>query len=266
MFEPGIHPTALVDPAASVDATASIGAYAIIGPHVSIGARVRVDPHAVVTGWTEIGEDSRIWSFAAIGYEPQDRSYDGCRSYVRVGARTLLHEGAVVHRGTAEDSSTVIGDDTMLMNHAHVAHNCTVGNGVTIGSGAVLAGHVTIGDRVFISGNAAVHQFCRIGRIAMIAGIARARRDVPPFSTLNHDTRIDGLNIVGMKRAGIGRDARTELMRMVRTLRAEPGDLKTVVADLAESAVSAEAKEFAQFILTPSKRGCGAFSPRDTRE
>ena len=266
MFEPGIHPTAIVDPKAQVDSTASIGAYAIVGPDATIGARVRLDPHALVSGWTEIGEDSRLWPFAAVGCEPQDRSYGGWRTFVRVGARALIHEGATIHRGTMEDTSTIVGDDCMLMNNAHVAHNCTVANGVTIASGAVLAGHATIGERAFISGNAAVHQFCRIGRVAMIAGIARARRDVPPFSTLSHDTRIDGLNVVGMKRAGISREARMELMRMVRVLRKDPGELKTVVARLAEEVTTPEAREFAEFILTPSKRGCGAFAPRDTRE
>jgi len=266
VFEPGIHPTAIVDPNARVDDSASIGAYAIIGPNVTLGPRVRVDPHAAVAGWTDIGEDSRLWPFAAVGYEPQDRSYGGWRAFVRVGARTLIHEGATIHRGTNEDTATVVGDDCMLMNNAHVAHNCTVANGVTIASGAVLAGHVTIGERAFISGNAAVHQFCRIGRVAMIAGIARARRDVPPFSTLSHDTRIDGLNIVGMKRAGVSREARTELMHMVRVLRKEPGELKTVVARLAGEVSTPEAREFAEFILAPSKRGCGAFAPRDTRE
>jgi len=266
VFEPGIHPTAIVDPKARVDPTASIGAYAIVGPDVTIGARVRLDPHAAVAGWTEIGEDSRLWPFAAVGYEPQDRSYGGWRTFVRIGARVLVHEGATVHRGTREDSATVIGNDCMLMNNAHVAHNCTLEDGVTIASGAVLAGHVTIGTRAFISGNAAVHQFCRIGRIAMIAGIARARRDVPPFCTLSHDTRIDGLNVVGMKRAGVGREARQELLHMVRVLRRDPGELKTVAARLGAEATTPEAREFAEFIVTPSKRGCGAFAPRDTRE
>jgi len=266
VVEPRIHPTAIVDPKAQIDPTASIGAYSVIGPNVSIAAGVSIASHVVVSGWTDIGEDARLWPFAAIGHEPQDRSYGGWRSFVRVGPRTLIHESATIHRGTTEDSETIVGADCMLMNNAHVAHNCTVGDFVTIASGAVLAGYVTVGERAFISGNAAVHQFCRIGRLAMIAGIARARRDVPPFATLSHDTRIDGLNIIGMKRAGISREARGELMRMVRVLRGNPGQLKTVVAQLANEMATPEAREFIHFILEPSKRGCGAFAPRDTRE
>jgi len=264
--EHGIHSTAIVDPGAHVDPTALIGPFSVVGPDVTIGARAHIGPHVVVAGWTEIGEDVRIWPFASIGHEPQDSSYGGWRSFTRVGAGTQIHEGATIHRGSAEDSETVVGAHCLLMNNAHVAHNCRVGDSVTLASGAVLGGHVTIGERAFISGNAAVHQFCRIGRLAMIAGIARARRDVPPFATLSHDTRIDGLNIVGMKRAGIDREARSELLRMVRVLRGKSAELTTTVAQLLTEAKSPEAKEFLDFIVEPSKRGCGAFAPRDSRE
>jgi len=263
--ESGIHPTAIVDPAAQIDPTASIDAYSIIGPNVKIGARARIGPHAVVAGWTELGEDVRVWPFAAIGNEPQDQSYGGWRSFVRVGARTDIHEGATIHRGTTEDSETVVGSDCMLMNNAHVAHNCRVADRVVVASGALLAGYVTVGERAFISGNAAIHQFCRIGRLAMIAGIARARRDIPPFATLSHDTRIDGLNVIGMKRNGVGKEARNELLRIVRVLRSNPDNQKATVREFLAETKIAEVKEFLEFILEPSKRGCAAFAARDVR-
>ena len=262
---PRIHPTALIDPAAQVDSTAQVGAYAIVGPDVRLGPDVNIGPHAFITGWTELAESVRVWPFASVGCEPQDLSYDGARTYVRIGARTQIREGVAIHRGTAEDSETVIGADCLFMNHSHVAHNCRVGDNVIFANGALLGGHVTVGDRCFLSGNATAHQFVRIGRLAMLAGNSRARRDVPPFTTLNHDTRIDGINAVGMKRNGVTREARGELLMMVRTLRSLQGGFEETVERFRREAKSGEAAEFVAFLQTPSKRGSCPFSPRDSQ-
>ncbi|MHC4956458.1 MAG: acyl-ACP--UDP-N-acetylglucosamine O-acyltransferase, partial [Planctomycetota bacterium] len=167
MCASAIHPTAIIDPQAEIDPTAEIGPYSVVGPDVKLGPGVSIGPNSVITGWTELEEGVRVWPFAAVGHAPQDLGYKGARSFVRVGARTQLREGVTVHRGTGEDSWTVIGADCLMMNNAHVAHNCTVGDSVILASGVLLAGHVSVGDRAFISGNAAVHQFCRVGRLAM---------------------------------------------------------------------------------------------------
>jgi len=262
---PRIHPTAIVDARAEIDPTAEIGALAWIGPDVKLGPRVVIGPHAFITGWTELAEDVRVWPFASIGCEPQDLSYDGSPTYVRIGARTQIREGATIHRGTIEGSETVVGTDCLFMNHAHAGHNARVGNHVILANGALLAGHVTVGDRCFLSGNATAHQFVRIGRLAMLAGNSRARRDVPPFTTLNHDTRIDGINAVGMKRNGVTREARGELLMMVRTLRSLEGGFEETVERFRREAKSGEAAEFVAFLQTPSKRGSCPFSPRDSQ-
>ena len=259
---PRIHPTAIVDAHAEIDETAEIGAYACIGPDVVLGPGVVIAPHAFITGWTTLAEEVRVWPFASIGCEPQDLSYDGSRTYVRIGARTLIREGVTIHRGTTAESETVVGSDCLFMNHAHVGHNGRLGNNVIMANGSLLGGHVTIGDRCFLSGNATAHQFVRVGRLAMLAGNSRARRDVPPFTTLNHDTRIDGINAVGMKRAGISREARGELLFMVRTLRSLDGGFNARVDLFRREAQTDEGREFIEFLQQPSKRGSCPFTPR----
>jgi len=154
--------------------------------------------HAYLAGWTEIGEDNSIHMGAVIGHEPQDREYKGGKTYLRIGHRNIIREHVQIHRGTKPESSTIIGNENFFMNHAHIAHNCEVGDGVVIAGGALLAGYVQVGNGAFISGNCVVHQFVRIGKLAMLRGLSRTSRDVPPFCIMDDTHTVKAINQVGL--------------------------------------------------------------------
>jgi UDP-N-acetylglucosamine acyltransferase len=232
-----IHPTAVVDPRAEIDPTANIGPYVVIEGPVRVGAGTRVLAHAYLCGDTAIGRDNEIHMGAVIGHAPQDLAYRGAPSGLLIGDRNIIREHAQVHRGTAEGSRTIVGDDNFLMNQSHVAHNCRLGNGVILAGGALLAGYVEVADRAFVSGNCVVHQFVRIGTLAIMRGLSRTSRDVPPFCVMDGTHTVRAVNLVGLRRAGFDRvriralrEAFTRLFRRagnlgeaVRALRQEPG-------------------------------------------
>jgi len=253
-----IHGSAIVEPGARLAADVEIGPFAYVGPDVELGAGVRVGAHAIVEGHTVLEAGVRVWPHAVIGGEPQDRGYEGWPTVTRVGARTLLREHVTVHRGSREGGETVIGPDCMLMNNSHVAHDCRIGAGVTFANGALVAGHVTIGDGVFLAGNVGVHQFSWVGRLAMIGGLRRVPRDVPPFVTVNSDDAIDGVNVVGLRRAGVSKEARREVVAFVARLRS--ADEPLAVTAGAFEPQSAEARELARELLSPRRRGWMQFA------
>lgn len=204
-----IHETAVIAPGARIDKNVEIGPYSVIGEHVQIGEGTRIGPHVVLTGWTQIGKDCKIFQGASIGEEPQDLKFKGEKSYLFIGDRTVIREGATVHRATGEGEETRIGNDCLLMALTHVAHNCVLGNNVIMSNVASVAGHVVVEDRAVIGGMAGVHQFVKIGRNAMVGGMARLAQDVVPYTIVaGYPARVAGLNSVGMSRAGITVEAR----------------------------------------------------------
>jgi UDP-N-acetylglucosamine acyltransferase len=255
-----IHPTATVENGARLDPSVEVGAGAYIGPDVVLKAGVKIGPSAVVLGWTTLEEGVRVWPHAVVGGEPQDWSYDGARSFVRVGPRTLIREHVTIHRGSKEGNETTIGADCMLMNSAHVAHDCKVADHVTLAGGALLAGHVQLAERVFLAGNAAIHQFACVGRLAMIGGLRRVPRDVPPFVTVNSDDAIDGVNVVGLRRAGVDKSGRNELVKVVGELRDGSDPVSTILDRF--SPQTPEGREFKHEMLNPRRRGWMSFAAR----
>lgn len=215
-----IHPTAVVDPRAELGPDVEIGPYAVVEGPVRLGARVEVQAHAIVRGDTEIGADSRIYSFACLGGDPQDLKYRGEPTRLVVGARNTFREFTTANRGTAAGHAvTRIGDDNLFMANTHVAHDCVVGNHCVFANSVAIAGHVTIQDRVVLGGLAAVHQFGRIGRCAMVGGGGMAAQDVPPFTIAQGDrARLVGLNVVGLRRAGFSREVMSALKGAYREL------------------------------------------------
>jgi len=198
-----IHPTALISEGAQLGASVRIGPYAIIEQDTTIGASTEIRAHAVIKRYTTLGEASFIHEGAVVGGEPQDLSFMECESYLRVGARSSIREGVTLHRGTEPGSATTVGSDCFIMACAHVAHNCRLGDRVILANNVALAGHVEIDDQAFISGGVVVHQFCRIGRLAMIGGNSKIVQDCLPFViTDGVPGRACGLNIVGLRRAG----------------------------------------------------------------
>lgn len=255
-----IHPTALIDPRAEVHPEADIGPYVVIDGPVQVGRGTRVLAHAVLTGNSEIGEDNEIHMGAVIGHVPQDVAYKGQLSFLKIGHRNIIREHGQIHRGTTEGSSTVIGNDNFLMHHSHVAHNCQIGNQTVIAGGALLAGYVQVEDRAFVSGNCVVHQFVRIGTLAMLRGLSRTSRDVPPFCIMDGTHTVRGINVVGLRRVGFDRERIHALRRAFVRLFRQRINLKRAVEELRTEPCSPDVLYLLDFIQQ-SKRGV-CFGPR----
>jgi UDP-N-acetylglucosamine acyltransferase len=254
-----IHPTAIVSRKAEVDASVDVGPNVVIEEHVKIAAGTRVMANAYLTGYNEIGRDNQIHMGAVIGHEPQDLKFDRtCRSYLKIGDRNVFREYCTVHRGTEPESATVIGNDCYLMGLSHVGHNCVIGNHVIICNCALVAGHVHVADNAFISGGVVIHQFTHIGRLAMFSGNARVSMDVPPFTLAAERNEIHALNLVGLRRAKISREAIGELKQLFKMfyLSGLNGTqaLKEVSADGAFK--TAEAREFIEFVRSSPNGIC----------
>lgn len=251
-----IHATAIVDTTARIGDNVEIGPYAIVGPDCVLGAGCRLDAHAVVCAHTRLGPGCRLHSGSVIGDTPQDLAFSGVISGTEIGARCTFREGVTVHRGTAEGTVTRLGDDCYLMATSHVAHNCVLGNRVILANGAVLGGYVEIGDGAFLSGHCAVHQFCRVGRLAMMGGGAQASQDVPPFCIARSGrvNELRGLNVVGLRRAGVMPEERAALKQAYRRYYRSGEPRAEVLKDLAGAASGGLVAEWAAFILA-SKRG-----------
>lgn len=201
LAEGRIHPTALVEPGAVLGRGCVIHAYAIITRHCRLEEGVAVHPHAVLGG------------------DPQDLRFDPATdSGVVIGARTVVREQVTINRATRPGGSTTVGSDCFLMTASHVGHDCTIGDRVVMANAVLLAGHVQVGAHVFIGGGAAVHQFCRIGESAMIGGGARISCDVPCYMMASERNTSNGLNLVGLRRRGVGREALRELKAIIREL------------------------------------------------
>jgi len=202
-----IHATALVDPAAELADDVTVGPYSIVGPNVVLEAGVVIHSHAVVDGHTRLGAGVQVYPFAAVGTKPQDLKFKGETSWLEVGAGTVIREHCTLNPGTRGDRLvTSVGRDCVLMIGAHVAHDCQVGDSVIMANQATLAGHVHVGANAFVGGLSAVHQFCRIGAGAMIGGMSGVENDVIPYGLVTGNrARLNGLNLVGLKRRGVAK-------------------------------------------------------------
>ncbi|MEL6604718.1 MAG: acyl-ACP--UDP-N-acetylglucosamine O-acyltransferase [Cyanobacteria bacterium J06614_10] len=202
-----IHPTAVIYPGAEVHPSASVGPYAVIGEKVTVGADTVIGAHAVIEGYTKIGDRNRIFPHAAIGLEPQDLKYDGSMSLVEIGDDNAIRECVTINRPTRIGEVTRLGNHNLIMAYAHVAHNCELGDRVIIANSVALAGHVEIESHARISGLVGVHQFVHIGRYAMVGGMSRIERDVPPYTMVEgNPSRVRGLNQVLLSRSGIAKE------------------------------------------------------------
>ena len=195
--------TARVHPDARIGPQSVIGEYCVIEADVEIGAFCRVEPYVFVKRWTTLGERNEISACTVLGTDPLDKNFTGERSYLRIGDGNRIREHYTISRGTAPESATVIGNGNYIMTSGHIAHNCTIGDNTVIASCSLVAGYAEVEDQAFISGGVGIHQYSRIGRLAMVAGNAGVNRDLPPFF-LYSDYRVTakGLNLVGLRRAG----------------------------------------------------------------
>jgi UDP-N-acetylglucosamine acyltransferase len=255
-----IHPTAIIDPRAEIDPTAAIGPYVVIEGAVRIGARTRLMPHAIVTGGAVLGQDNEVHYGAVLGDVPQDVGFPGGESFLRIGNRNVFREHAEVHRGTKPETETVIGDGNYFMTRSHVAHNCRIGDDTIVASGALLSGYVELGDRAVVSGNCVVHQFVRIGRLALLRGLSRTSRDVPPFCIMDGTHTVRAINVIGLRRAGCSPQAIRALREAFRALFLRRRNLKLALAALDGETLSAEVRELVEFVRGSTRGVC--FGPR----
>ncbi|MFZ4817417.1 MAG: acyl-ACP--UDP-N-acetylglucosamine O-acyltransferase [Limisphaerales bacterium] len=213
-----IHPTAVIHPSAQLGEGCQVGPYAVIDGHVILGPDCHVGPGAYLTGHTRLGSGNRIHAGAVLGDAPQDFKYAGQPTRLRIGNDNIFREHVTVHRSNRLEEDTVLGDGNFLMAGSHVGHNCVLGNHNVLANGALLGGHVVMHDRAFISGSCLVHQFCRIGRLALMQGGAGISLDLPPFTLARDNNTLCGLNRVGLRRAGISTEDRRALQRLYHVL------------------------------------------------
>jgi UDP-N-acetylglucosamine acyltransferase len=198
-----IAATARIDSDSYIGPGVRIGEYCVVEGEVSIGAGCVLEPYVYVKRWTTLGERNEISAGTVLGTDPLDKNFSGARSYLRIGNGNRIREHYTISRGTAPESVTEIGDGNYIMTSGHIAHNCKVGNNTVIASCALLAGYVEVEDEAFVSGGVVVHQYSKIGRLAMIGGNTRINSDVPPFFLYaGYNVQAKGLNVVGLKRAG----------------------------------------------------------------
>ena len=218
--DPLIHPTALIDPQAELDGSVRVGPYAIIGPGVRIGAGTQVGAHCVIEGCTRIGADNRIFQFASIGAPPQDKKYAGEPTRLEIGDGNTIREFVTISTGTVQDESlTRVGDDNWIMAYVHIAHDCRLGSHTILANAVQLAGHVRLGDWVFLGGLTGVHQFVRIGAHAMTAFQTRLAQDLPPFVTAGgNPAEAQSINAEGLRRRGYSAERIVLIKQMHRLL------------------------------------------------
>jgi UDP-N-acetylglucosamine acyltransferase len=252
-----IHPTAVVDPAAQIAETAEIGPYCIIGAEVEIGARTRLMASIFVEGPTRIGEDNVFHPYSTVGVASQDLKYHGERAETRIGNRNKIREFVTIHRGTEGGGAvTGIGDDNLLMAYTHVAHDAQVGNHIVLGHGATLGGHVVVGDWAVVSAFSGVHQFCRIGRHAIVGGYSVITQDVLPFSNTvsERPIKVFGANRIGMERRGFATASIEALQTSLRLLtRGQLNTTQAIERIRAEVAPCAEVDELIGFIQSAER-------------
>lgn len=249
-----IHPTAVIHPKAKLDSAVQVGPCAVIDEAVEIGPGCVVGPHVYITGVTTIGAENKFHAGCVIGDAPQDLKYAGAPTRLRIGDKNVFREHFTAHRSTTPDGETVIGSNNFVMQNAHVGHNCIVGNHVILAGGAILAGHAVVQDRAFISGNCLVHQFTRVGTLALMQGGSAISQDLPPFTIALRQNEICGLNVIGLRRAGFTAEQRLELKAAYRALFRSGRNLRAAVAEAHSKYADGPARTLIEFV-SASKRG-----------
>lgn len=249
-----IHSSAVVDPAAIVGADVRIGPLSVIEGNVIIGDGCQILAHVVIKDGTTLGPGNLVHEGAVLGGVPQHINVPERPGRLIVGAGNTFRENVTFHRAMTEDGETVIGDNNLFMVNAHVAHDCRVGNHTIFANNTMLAGHVTVGDRAYLSGAAAAHQFCRIGAYAMVGGQAHVNKDVPPFVTLDGlSSHVVGINTIGLRRAGFSSEDIRQLKQAYRVIYRSALCWNDILKTLQEEFPEGVASLFYQFLSTTTR-------------
>ena len=261
-----IHPTAVIASGAKLGADCYVGPHAVIDEHVVLGPGCVIGPGVYLTGHTTAGARNRFHAGAIIGDSPQDVKYSHAPTRLRIGDDNLFREHSTIHRSNKLEEDTVIGDRNFFMAGSHVGHNCLVGSDNVLANGALLAGHVVVADRAFISGNCLVHQFCRIGRLAMMQGGSAISKDLPPFCVARGDNGMAGLNTVGLRRVGLGTEQRSELRRLFHLLFRSGMRLSVALAAARDTFPEPVAQEVIAFVAATRRGICAATGKKNRAE
>jgi UDP-N-acetylglucosamine acyltransferase len=256
MSSANIHPTAIVDPKAEISDDVEIGPFSIVGSDVTIGDGTIVQSHVVMESNVAMGHGNFIGHGAIIGAPPQDISFSPERkTKVEIGDRNVIREYCTIHRGSPDGSATKIGDKNFLMAGAHIGHNCVIGNNVIIANNCLLGGHVRVDDGAFLGGGSTFHQFMRIGRLVMVQGSSAFGKDLPPFVIAAERNHVFGLNIVGLRRAGLSVSDRDEIKEAFKLIYLSGLNTAQALEKAETMNFSAPAREFLNFVATSDKRG-----------
>lgn len=258
--------TARVHPDAVVGAGSRVGEFCVIEADVTIGSRCVLEPYVYVKRWTTMGDDNEVSAGTALGTDPLDKAFGGARSYLRIGHRNKIREHYTISRGTQPDSETVIGNDNYIMTSGHIAHNCIIGDAVVVASCALVAGYAEVESQAFISGGVVIHQFSKIGRLAMVGGNTRVNSDLPPFFLYSDfNVAAKGLNLVGLKRAGFSAQQIRDLKNAYRLLYRSGLKQEDALRQMEAESPSEDVQYLVNFVRR-SKRGICSESKRTAAE
>lgn len=251
-----VHPTAVIHPRAQIGADCEIGPYCVIGEHVVLGPKCRLHSHVVIDGYTRLGEGNEIFPFASIGLKTQDLKWKDGITRTEIGSHNTFRECVTVNSATSDGEVTTIGSHNHILAYSHVAHNVTLGNHVIMSNVATLAGHVIVEDHVVVGGLAAVHQFCRLGKMSIIGGCSKVVQDVPPFMLADgNPAETRTINKVGMERNGISEDGQSALRQAFKLLFREGLTISNALARIEEEVtMTDELQHLIQFVRA-SERG-----------
>jgi UDP-N-acetylglucosamine acyltransferase len=249
-----IHPSAVVDPAAMIGDDVQIGPLSVVEGSVAIGEGCQIASHVIIKNGTTLGPKNTVCEGAVLGGLPQHVNVPDKPGQLVIGTGNAIRENVTFHRAMEEDGETIIGDNNLFMVNSHVAHDCRVGNDTIFANNSMLAGHVTVGDRACLSGAAGVHQFCRIGTLAMVGGQAHVNKDVPPFVTLHGlSSQVVGLNSIGLRRAGVASNEVAQLKRAYRVVYRSGLCWNDILQRLQEEFPEGVAAQFHQFLATTTR-------------
>lgn len=250
-----IHPSAIIGKQVEIGANNTIGPNVILEDGVKIGSHNKILSGAYLARGTQLGDHNMIHMNTVIGHQPQDLAYKGEPSFTKIGSKNVIREFVTIHRGTTEGTSTVIGDSNFLMAYCHIAHNCLLGNNIIMVNQASLTGHCVVEDKAFLSGMTGFHQFTRIGTLAMVSALTAINKDIPPYVICGGRPGVaQGINVVGMRRAGIGPAVRAEIKEAYKLLYRSGMNVSQALETIKQSLKSPEVAHMVSFIEA-SRRG-----------
>lgn len=251
-----IHSTAIIHPGAQLHESVRLGPYSVIDEHVTLGAGCELGPHVHLTGHTSIGAENRFHTGCVIGDAPQDLKYGGEPTRLIIGERNLFREHVTIHRSNTPSEDTRIGSENFFMANSHVGHNSIIGNKAILANGVLIAGHAMIGDGAFLAGNAVVHQFCRVGAMAMMQGCAGVSLDLPPFTIVRGINGMCGLNSIGLKRAGFSAEERSQLKKTYQAIFLSDDLLKDALEKARAEFTGVLSEQLIDFVATSQRGTC----------